>query len=333
MNADCPVCGAEGAVETDCAKYVEPANEPGQSTDEPEQAADEQEKPAETPVEPTTEEPEQPAEEPEQAAEEQEAPAEPEQLAEPTAVERVQAMLDALPTAEDVAGMDEAYLAAQEAYDALEELTADELAALTGVEALLTVFTDEADTYADDWGIWLGGVNVRKNPKGTEYSYDETNHILTLTNYSTNSTYQHSSFLSAEEGYYQKNQSFIYCDRDYKGTGFDNISGNLVIVLNGTNTLGTKAADSYKYLDTKENLNTVRTCGIFLNGDGLTVQGTGSLTVQSREYAYMGLQYLQKSGTVTMKSAMRGMEVTGNVVVKSGSLTAESVKINMPFLR
>lgn len=88
LNADCPVCGAEGAAETDCGLYTAPDPEPDpEPTVEPE-----------TPVVPTV-----PA-----------ASAEPEEYvpAEPQDAKTVQAMIDALPDADDAADMTEEELEA-----------------------------------------------------------------------------------------------------------------------------------------------------------------------------------------------------------------------------
>ena len=84
MNAECAVCGAEGASVENCCKYVAPAKE------------------------------------------------EPEPELELTAAEKVQAMIDALPKVEELENADDetveaAYEAIQDVYDALDELSEEEL--------------------------------------------------------------------------------------------------------------------------------------------------------------------------------------------------------------
>ena len=127
MNAECPVCGAEGASVENCGKYVAPAVEV------------------------------------------------PEPEPELTAVEKVQAMIDALPTVEKLENADDetvdtAYDAVQDAYDALEELSTEELDQITGLDkltALLEWFTGPVSTY-----------------EGEDYSYlayTEDNGTITIT--------------------------------------------------------------------------------------------------------------------------------------------------------
>lgn len=147
LNADCPVCGAEGAAETDCGLYTAPDPEPDpEPTVEPE-----------TPVVPTV-----PA-----------ASAEPEEYvpAEPQDAKTVQAMIDALPDADDAADMTEeeleaAYSQAADAYTAFELLDAEEMQSITGVEkilALLDALTGRAAVLAEATSTQADDIFTYKN--------------------------------------------------------------------------------------------------------------------------------------------------------------------------
>ena len=104
MDAECPVCGAEGAVLENCGNYIAPSVE--EQVEEVVQMGA-----------PAGEEPEL------------------------TAVEKVQAMINALPTVEDLEDtddetVDEVYAALQDVYDALDELSTEELDQITGLDKL-----------------------------------------------------------------------------------------------------------------------------------------------------------------------------------------------------
>ena len=126
MNAECAVCGAEGASVENCCKYVAPAKE------------------------------------------------EPEPELELTAAEKVQAMIDALPKVEELENADDetveaAYEAIQDVYDALDELSEEELDQITGLDklaALLEWFTGPVSTYEG---------------KDFDYTLDETTGTITIT--------------------------------------------------------------------------------------------------------------------------------------------------------
>nr|WP_177296266.1 leucine-rich repeat protein [uncultured Blautia sp.] len=128
MDENCPVCGAEGAVPENCAAYVAPAAE--------EQIAEVVQLGA-----PAAEEPE----------------------SEQTAVEKVQAMIDALPTVEELEDADDetvdaVYDTVQNICDALDELTTEELDQLTGLdklEALMEWFTGSVATYEEDYSYLI----------------------------------------------------------------------------------------------------------------------------------------------------------------------------------
>ena len=118
MNTECPVCGAEGAAVENCGKYIAPVVEE-QVEEVVQQGA------------PAGEEPEL------------------------TAAEKVQAMIDALPTVKELENADDdtvdaAYAAVQDVYDALDELSEEELDQITGLDklaALLEWFTGPVSTY------------------------------------------------------------------------------------------------------------------------------------------------------------------------------------------
>ena len=160
MNVSCPVCGAEGASVESCCKYTAPAAEDpeGGVTPEPttppvcicEEACTAEAMNGSCPVcgaegasvescckytAPTAEDPEL------------------------TAVEKAQALIDALPMVEELKNADEetvdaVYAAVQAACDALDELSAEELEQVTRVEklaALLEWFTGPVSTYEEDY--------------------------------------------------------------------------------------------------------------------------------------------------------------------------------------
>ena len=131
MNESCPVCGAEGAAVESCREYVAPAVEE-QTEEVVRQGA------------PAGEEPEQ------------------------TAVEKVQAMIDALPTVEelenaDAETVDAAYAAVQDVCDALDKLSTEERDQLTGrdkLDALLEWFNGQVA--ALDNGMVTNEAELRK---------------------------------------------------------------------------------------------------------------------------------------------------------------------------
>ena len=118
MDAECPVCGAEGAVVENCGKYIAPVVE--EQVEEVVQMGA-----------PAGEEPEL------------------------TAVEKVQAMIDALPTVEELENADDetvdaVYATVQDVYDALDELSTEELDQITGLDklaALMEWFTGPVSTF------------------------------------------------------------------------------------------------------------------------------------------------------------------------------------------
>ena len=140
MDENCPVCGMDGAVPENCAAYVAPAAE--------EQIAEVVQLGA-----PAAEEPEPESDQ--------------------TAVEKVQAMIDALPTVEELEDaddekVDEVYAAVQDVCDALDELSTEELEQITGLdklEALMEWFTGLVSTY--------GGEDY--------FNYTEANGKITIT--------------------------------------------------------------------------------------------------------------------------------------------------------
>ena len=145
MDAECPVCGAEGAVVENCGKYMAPVVE--EQVEEVVQMGA-----------PAGEEPEL------------------------TAVEKVQAMIDALPTVEELEDADDetvdaAYAAVQDVYDALDELSEEELDQITGLDklaALLEWFTGPVSTYDE------GDFN---------YTLDKTTGTITITKYTGSDVY------------------------------------------------------------------------------------------------------------------------------------------------
>lgn len=119
MDAECPVCGAEGASVENCGKYIAPA-------------AEEQVEEVVQMGAPAGEEPEQ------------------------TAVEKVQAMIDALPTVEELENAEDetveaAYAALQDVYDALDELSEEELEQVNTekLDALLEWFNGQVAALDD----------------------------------------------------------------------------------------------------------------------------------------------------------------------------------------
>lgn len=164
MNADCPVCGAEGATIENCGKY-------------------------EVPVEET----------------------EPEQ----TAVEKVQAMLDALPTVEELENAEEAtvnaaYEAAQAAYDALDVLSPEEQEQITGVEKLVALM---------DW------FNGQVSPLADPTTYQVTTVAGAVTGYD--------SFSDALAAAQENNGSTLKCFADVNDTDIAINNGNFTIDANG----------------------------------------------------------------------------------------------------
>ena len=119
MDAECPVCGAEGAVVENCGKYIAPV--------------------VEEQVEEVVQVGALAAEEPEL-----------------TAVEKVQAMIDALPTVEELENaddekVDEVYAAVQDVCDALDKLSEEELEQVNTekLDALLEWFNGQVAALDD----------------------------------------------------------------------------------------------------------------------------------------------------------------------------------------
>ncbi|MDY3250057.1 MAG: leucine-rich repeat domain-containing protein [Candidatus Choladocola sp.] len=143
MNTECPVCGAEGAAVENCGKYIAPVVE--EQVEEVVQVGA-----------PAGEEPEL------------------------TAVEKVQAMINALPTVEEMedAGdekVDEVYAAVQDVCDALDELSTEELDQITGLDKLadlLEWFTGPVSTFTEptdaDYFVFDNGTIKGLTIKGNE---------------------------------------------------------------------------------------------------------------------------------------------------------------------
>lgn len=144
MNAECPVCGAEGAAPENCGQYQAP--EQNGNGEEPGDAAPQ----------------------------------------EPSAVETVQAMIDALPMAEELKAMETegqqaVYTDLQTAYDAYEALSDDEKQEVTGteiMEALFDVFNGMADALTGETGDFA----ITPNTGDTQNSYSFSNGVLTVNN-------------------------------------------------------------------------------------------------------------------------------------------------------
>ena len=272
VNADCPVCGAEGADLTQCAGTDAPeaeGGEAGEQPDQPDGVAD---------MDPD--------------------------------VAAVQAMIDALPTAEDLAAMSPedrqtAYEQVQAAYDAYDTLTDEQKDQITGTEvfnALFAVFNGMFVPLAE------GTYNI--NSSSVTITEGDT-YTITGSSTTTTNTITVNSGVTATI-----TLSNVTIDRsETTGTAFDIQSGaNVTLILDGTNTLTGGGYDDFDGV--------MAAPGIHLpSGATLTIQGNGSLTVTGGDGGTNGSGGAGIGGNI--RTVTSAAEACGTITVLSGTVKVE----------
>lgn len=218
------------------------------------------------------------------------------------AVTDVQALIDALPTAEELESMSQdeqaaVYEQVQAAYDVYMALTDEQQAQINGAkkfDALFAVFNGMVNTLADNTDVSSGPVTITTNGNYTITGTTTTNTITVNSGVTATITLNNVN-IDLSSG---------------SGTAFDIQSGaNVTLILEGTNTLTSGAVSTG---------NSTGAPGIHLpSGASLTIQGSGSLSVTG------GSSYSNNGGAGIGGNVGIGQtdgEACGTVVILGGTV-------------
>lgn len=228
-----------------------------------------------------------------------------------------QKLIDALPTAAEVAvwdadARDAAYAAAQDACDAIDELTPTEQTQLTGTDTLcelLAWFNGQIASVSNPTTLTVGAtiVNTAANASGSGWRYDAATNTLTLDGYNdgTVDTSALRVMVNTTRAYFA-----IYS------------SGDLNIVLKGTNQI--RLSDEQTKYEANRYPNTDDGSKYKPGYSCIAVDGKLKISGESTDDSltlYGGLQALWCTGDVTVDSCKLNVTATRNAVKIMGKLT------------
>lgn len=182
---------------------------------------------------------------------------------------------------------------------------------------MLPVFGMGLPVYADDYPLWVGGVQATSEvPAGSGWSYDVSSNTLTLTN------------AEIKAGY--------YFSPDYYAGIYYNGSEELNIVLEGSNSISLPANEhGYGIYSTKGNINisgdgslsiNVNYTGIYAGqGHDITITGgnvTATVTGSNGNAIHSSRHVDIEGGTVTATGGDVAVHASWQVKLAGGSITA-----------
>lgn len=153
--------------------------------------------------------------------------------------------------------------------------------------------------------LYLGGVDVIQNPKGTGYSYNATTKTLTLNNYNASGE---QAYKCQKAGVYAN--VFLYSNLDH-----------LTVELKGNNSFKGNKLKYVKESDTSDKNRISMGIVTQSSGQGLTICGDGKLDISvTATPLYINNPTEIKGNTVVnLTSYMDGVRVDGDLLIGTGS--------------